>query len=66
MCWWLTAEAGGFAERISQPKITGQKGVRKGSDPLKGGGKAKKRTLSASVKRGYVACDFTKYLPRVS
>ena len=24
MCWWLTAEAGGFAERISQPKVTGQ------------------------------------------
>ena len=23
-CWWLTAEAGGFAERISQPKVTGQ------------------------------------------
>ena len=24
VCWWLTAEAGGFAERISQPKVTGQ------------------------------------------
>ena len=24
MCWWLTAEVGGFAERISQPKVTGQ------------------------------------------
>jgi len=24
MCWWLTAEAGGFAERISQPKVTEQ------------------------------------------
>mgnify|MGYP000188661390 FL=1 len=24
MCWWLTAEAGGFAKRISQPKVTGQ------------------------------------------
>ena len=24
MCWWLTAEAGGFAERISQPKVTGR------------------------------------------
>ena len=23
-CWWLTAEAGGFAERISQPKVTAQ------------------------------------------
>ena len=23
VCWWLTAEAGGFAERISQPKVTG-------------------------------------------
>ena len=23
-CWWLTAEAGGFAERISQPKVTGK------------------------------------------
>jgi len=23
-CWWLTAQAGGFAERISQPKVTGQ------------------------------------------
>ena len=22
--WWLTAETGGFAERISQPKVTGQ------------------------------------------
>ena len=25
VCWWLTAEAGGFAERISQPKVTGQR-----------------------------------------
>jgi hypothetical protein len=24
VCWWLTAGAGGFAERISQPKVTGQ------------------------------------------
>ena len=24
MCWWLTAEAVGFAERISQPKVTGK------------------------------------------
>ena len=24
MCWWLTAEAGGLAKRISQSKITGQ------------------------------------------
>ena len=24
VCWWLTAEAGGFAERISPPKVTGQ------------------------------------------
>ena len=24
VCWWLTAEAGGFAERISQSKVTGQ------------------------------------------
>ena len=24
MCWWLTAGAGGFAERISQPKVTGK------------------------------------------
>ena len=23
-CWWLTAETGGFVERISQPKVTGQ------------------------------------------
>jgi hypothetical protein len=23
-CWWLTAGASGFAERISQPKVTGQ------------------------------------------
>ena len=25
VCWWLIAEAGGFAERISQPKVTGQR-----------------------------------------
>ena len=24
MCWWLTAEEGGFAERISQPKVIEQ------------------------------------------
>jgi hypothetical protein len=24
VCWWLTAEAGGFAERTSQPKVRGQ------------------------------------------
>jgi hypothetical protein len=24
VCWWLTAQAGGFAERISQPKATGK------------------------------------------
>ena len=24
VCWWLTAEAGGFAERISQSKVTGK------------------------------------------
>ena len=23
-CWWLTAEAVGFAERIRQPKVTGK------------------------------------------
>jgi len=24
VCWWLTAEAGGFVERISQPKVIGR------------------------------------------